>query len=462
MSIDYGIEWAYGEFRIARLKGSSVVESWKSPQPVTDLNSLSAAMREACNHLDISRGGSVAIAYEDDLHKHEFLEVPPLSRSDMRKFVARHVDNDKPFDDPATFRYHTVSHGEKQQDGILLHLMPRYIVDAVTRICEDFYLTPKLMVPLTEIMSEYVRSMSRKDDDSLLLIALFDDRTQMVISSAHGDILFVRELTYPWSEATEHRLATDINRTIGFAKQRIGTRVGGAWLIGELATRAKSSLSPLIETSLGQDAATTVPEFWMTQVAALPLRIESNFIPTLARSSISYKTFLRTAVTMVGITAVGAALFSATVEYTIYSRLNDQYSIAIEIDAMRDELARKNAEIESMQNQKSTLDLLNVDAFNLPALFLSHLGDLVPADLVLTEATVSRSNEGWEIGLQGRTGLSLQKVAPMLNQLQSNLTDDPWHAMITMSWEETWMRQLDAGSATSDGDIGFEIQGRFQ
>jgi hypothetical protein len=462
VSIDYGIEWAYGEFRIARLKGKTVVESWKSPRPVTDLDSLSAAMREACDHLDISRGGSVAIAYEDDLHKHEFLEVPPLSRSDMRKFVARHVDNNKPFDDPATFRYHSISRGDKKQDGVLLHLMPRYVVDAVIRICEDFYLTPKLMVPLTEIMSEYVRSMHSDDDQSLLLIALFDDRTQMVISSASGDILFVRELTYPWSEATEQRLVTDINRTIGFAKQRIGTRIGGAWLIGELATSAKASLCTQIETSLDQDAATKVPEFWMTQVAALPLRLESNFVPTLARSSISYKTFMRTAVAMVGVTAVGAVAFAATVEYTIVNHLNDQAQIERDIETMRTELARKNAQIESMQNQKSTLDLLNVDAFNLPALFLSHLGDLVPPDLVLTKAAVTRSGEGWDISLQGRTTLSLQRVAPELATLQFNLTDDPWHAIITRSWEETWIRQLDAGSATSDGEIGFEIEGRFQ
>ncbi|MFK8014043.1 MAG: hypothetical protein AB8G17_01210 [Gammaproteobacteria bacterium] len=462
MSIDYGIEWAYGEFRIARLKGTEVVESWKSPSPVTDLASLSAAMQEACHHLDISRGGSVAIAYEDDLHTHEFLELPPLSRTDLRKFIARHVEQDKPFPQPGTFRYHGVSHGKNGKDGVLLHLMPLYIVEAVIRICEDFYLTPKLLVPLTEIISEYVRGMARTDEDSLLLIALFDDRTQMVVSSPNGDILFVRELSYPWSEANEQRLATDINRTIGYAKQRIGTKISGAWLIGELATAARSTLAGVIETSLDQDAATAVPEFWMTQVAALPLGLESNFIPTLARSSISYKTFMRTAVTICGLTAVTSLAFAGFVEYSIVSHVRDRQSIAHEIASMRTELGVKDTQIEAMKAQKSTLDLLNVDAFNLPALFLSHLGDLVPASLVLTTAEVARIDDGWELALTGTSALSLRELAPELVALQAGITGDPWHARVTVSWEEAWMRQLDVGSAVSEGDIGFEIKGRLQ
>ncbi|MEM9056448.1 MAG: hypothetical protein AAGD86_03165 [Pseudomonadota bacterium] len=462
MSIDYGIEWAYGEFRIARLKGGRVVESWKSPTPVTGLASLSQAMQEACHHIDITRGGSVAIAYEDDLHTHDFLELPPMSAKDLRKYIARHVDNDKPFEEPASFRHHAVSRGENRNDGVLLHLMPRYIVEAVIRICEDFYLTPKLLVPLTEIMSEYVRGKQRSDDDSLLLIALFDDRTQMVIASARGDILFVRELSYPWNVGNEQRLTMDINRTIGYARQRIGTRIGGAWLIGELATAARSSLETNIETSVGQDAETAAPEFWMTEVAALPLRLESNFIPTLARSSFSYRTFMRTAIGMCVALWLGALGFFATVEYNIATRLRDRQSVLEDIERMEALLSRKNAEIEAMQNQKNTLDLLNVDAFNFPALFLSHLGNLVPDGLVLREAAVKRSESGWDIALLGESSLSLPEVAPRLMALQDNLVDDPWHATITTSWEDAWMQQLDNGSAVSDGSVGFEIRGRFQ
>lgn len=466
MSIDYGIEWAYGEFRIARLKGDRVVESWKSPRSVTDLASLTCAMQEACDHIDVTRGGSVAIAYEDDLHTHEFLEVPPMSRKDLRKYVERHVTSGKPFDGPATFRFHSVKKQErsssKSQDGILLHLMPSNIVDAVIRICEDFNLTPKLLVPLTEIMSEYVRAKNRTNDAALLLIALFDDRTQMVIASSEGDILFVRELTYPWNAANEQRLATDINRTVGYARQRIGAQIGGAWLLGELASAARDSLEDLIETSLDHDAEATAAEFWMTEVATLPLRLESNFIPTLARSSFSYRTFLRTAVVTCGATWLAAVTFAATVEYNIARHLRDRQSVLLDIERMQEQLVQKDAEIEAMQKQKSTLDLLNVDAFNFPALFLSHLGDLVPDGLVLDSAEVGRLEDGWSIALAGTSDLSLAKVAPQLVTLQDNLTGDPWHARITASWEEAWMQQLDNGSAVANGEVGFEIRGSFQ
>ncbi|MEM6640997.1 MAG: hypothetical protein AAF610_13975 [Pseudomonadota bacterium] len=462
MSTDYGIEWAYGEFRIARLKGGAVVESWTSPEPVTDLASLNHAMQEACHHIDVTRGGTVAIAYEDDQHTHDFLELPPMSKSDLRKFVGRHVEKEKPFDGPATFRYHSLVESKNRQSGVLLHLLPSHIVEAVMRICEDYYLTPKLLVPLTEVMAEYVRAKQREEDDALLLIALFQDRTQMVIASSSGDVLFVRELSYAWSTANEQRLVTDINRTIGYARQRIGTRIGGAWLLGSLASDARAEFGKKIDTTLSHDSDTAKPDFWMLQVASLPARLDSNFIPVMARSVLSHRTALRTAVGMAAVTWVAAIGFSAVVEFHIRKHLNDRDSVTADIARIEQELAAKDAQIASINQQEDQLSALNVDAFNLPALFLSHLGDLVPEGLLLRAANVTQTDDGWEISLNGESDLSLPEVAPQLMALQIMLQESPWNARITKSWEESWMQQLDSGSAVADGAVGFDIEGRFE
>ncbi len=462
MSIDYGIEWAYGEFRIAKLKGKEVVDSWKSPTPVTDLNSLSAAMYEACHHVDISRGGTVAIAYEDDLHTHEFLEIPPLTPKDLKKYLARHVAMDKPFEGEASWRHHPVSRGGAV-DGVLLHLMPKKIVDAVIRICEEFYLKPRLLVPLTEIMSEYVPSLEAKDDDeAILLIALFDDRTQMLVSSNTGEILFVRELSYPWTEHTVDRLAMDINRTIGYAKQRIGGSISNAWLIGDHVDEALADLSDKIQVDVNFDPLAATPCFWMVQVAQLPQALASNFIPVLARRSITAKTFLRGAVMMSAITAVSALAIGTVIEYNIYRHRTDGDELRNHISIMNEELLHLQSEVELMNIEKTKLDLLNVDAFNLPALFLSHLGDLVPDGLVLSKAEVSRTQTSWEIAITGTSVVSLGEVAPLLSELQRVLGSDPWNTEITVSWEDAWMKQLQQGRAAQSGNIGFEIRGRFQ
>ena len=88
----FGIEWIYGEFLISRFAGGRVAERWQAPYPVTDLKSLGRAMHDASQHIDLPRGGDVAIAYEDDLHTHEFVEVPPLRKRDLEKHLALRVE----------------------------------------------------------------------------------------------------------------------------------------------------------------------------------------------------------------------------------------------------------------------------------------------------------------------------------------------------------------------------------
>lgn len=462
MSIDYGIEWAYGEFRIARLKGKNVLESWKSPTPVTDLGSLSAAMYEACHHVDISRGGTVAIAYEDDLHTHEFLEIPPLSSKDLHKYLSRHVESNKPFEGEAAWRYHAVKRGSGV-DGVLLHLMPREIVNAVIRICGEFYLKPKLLVPLTEVMSEYVPVLNVPDEDkAILLIALFDERTQMLVSSRSGEILFVRELSYPWNETTSNRLAMDVSRTIGYVKQRIGGGISNAWLIGDQVEDALTDLSEKIDVNVSLDPAAGAPSFWMVQVAQLPQRISSNFIPVLARHSITSKTFIRGSIMMSVITAISALAIGMLVEYNIFQNRTDGKRLQSQINARHQELFHLENEVKRMDVEKTKLDILNVDAFNLPAIFLSHLGDLVPDGLMLTKAEVTRTSTTWEITIAGSSLVSLADVAPLLAEFENTLSSSPWNTEITLSWEQAWMKQLEQGRAAQSGDIGFEIKGRFR
>ncbi|MEO0574253.1 MAG: hypothetical protein AAF004_02235 [Pseudomonadota bacterium] len=460
MSIDYGIEWAYGEFRIAKLRAGAVVESWKSPTPVTDLHSLSAAMHEAAHHVDISKGGSVAIAYEDDLHTHEFLEIPPLKKRDLHKFLQRHVENDKPFEGRAAWRAHPVSRGGV--NGVLLHLMPKDILDAVMRICEELYLTPKLLVPLTEIMSEFVPALEVENERALLLIALFDDRTQMLISSDDGEILFVRELSYPWTPQNNGRLVLDINRTIGYARQRIGGNIRQASLLGERASQAEKVLNEKVDAEISFDERASEPEFWMRQVAALPQGLSSNFIPLMARRSISAKTLVRTGLLMSAVTAVAAIAVAVFVEVTILSHRFDSQAIEAQMAAKTDALDQLNAEVALMEIEANKLDILNVDAFNLPALFLSHLGDMVPPGLVLTDAAVTHDSQDWVVTLRGRSVVPLGELAPLLAQLQTRMTDEPWNAIITVSWEQAWMQQLQQGKASQSGDVGFEIVGSLR
>lgn len=460
MSIEFAIEWAYGEFHIARLRGNEIAASWKSPTPVNDLSDLQQAMSAAAGVVDLGRGGSVAIAYEDDLHTHEFLELPSMSRRDRTRFLQRYVDNNKPFKGRAAWRAHPVR--RNKVNGVLLHLMPHGIIDALMRVCSDFYLVPKLLVPLTEIMSRFVPTLETETDGALLLVALFDNRTQMLIANEEGEILFVRELSYPWTAEAHGRLVVDINRTIGYAKQRIGGAINEAWVLGDEAKAVSQSLTDRIDATIGFDARTAEPDFWMRQVAALPLSLHSNFIPRLARSSITGKTMARAGMLMTAVFVVATLAVVGAVETAIWSDRTDVQMLMQRIEQRREDIAALERDVARMDAEARKLDILNLDAFNLPGLFLSRLADLVPEGLVVTEVEIAKANVGWSLAIRGHSTVSLGDIAPLLSALENNLTAPPWNGAIAQSWESAWMQQLEQGMAAGDGHVGFEIKGAFQ
>ncbi|MEL7311135.1 MAG: hypothetical protein AAFN07_06470 [Pseudomonadota bacterium] len=460
MSIEFAIEWAYGEFRIARMRGADVVESWKSPVAVNDLNDLAAALAAAAEVVELGRGGSVAIAYEDDLHTHEFLELPPMSRRDRTRYLQRYVDNNKPFDGPAAWRAHPVK--RNKVNGVLLHLMPKYICDGLMRVCAEFYLVPKLLVPLTEIMSRFIPSLERDDEDAILLLALFDNRTQMLISDANGEILFVRELSYPWTAETNGRLVLDINRTIGYSKQRIGGMISQAWVLGPNAAEVTDALDERIDAKVQYNADAAKPAFWMQQVVSLPVSLHSNFVSLLARGSVSGKTVVRAGLLVTAILMMATIGVATSVEYAIWKHRPDVDSLSVEIERRERQIETLQSDVDRMDAEARKLDILNLDAFNLPGLFLSRLWEIVPEGLVVTEVKIARSASVWHVDLEGRSTETLGAIAPLLVQLEDNLSGAPWNGEIVQSWEAAWMQQLEQGLAANGSEVGFQIRGQLR
>ena len=461
MSAHYAMQWIYGDFRIARFAQGKVAESWRSPANVSDLASLSEAMREASFHIDLSRGGHIAITYEDDLHTHEFLELPKLNRKEREKYLKRRVDQEKPFDGPAAWSYHGADRGNGIE-GVILHLMPKHVVDAVLRICGEYYLAPKRLVPLTEVISEHVVEHDEPEGAHILSIALFATRTQMLASKANGEVLFVRELSYAWNEASKERLIVDVNRTLGYVKQRVGGGVDKAWLMGEPAGDAAAGISAGISVPLQVDEKATHPDYWMIEVSELPTKLDSNFIPVLARRSINSKALVRVGVVIAAVLAIATVAISVSIESLIHLNDVDPQAYLDEIFAMEGEKLQLEGQLRRVDSAQNRLEQLSADAFNLPALFLSHLGNLVPVGTVLTKVEVNRIESAWEVILRGRSEFSLADSVPLLQQLEAQLMVGPWNTTIVQSWDVVWMEQLRTGQAAAQADIGFEIRGQFR
>jgi hypothetical protein len=109
------------------------VEHWVSPHPVEDLADFNVALVQASASLGMQTGGDIAITYGSDEHAHVFLDLPPMPQRDLEQYPQRRVDQEKSFADLAVWSYRQVKHDDGSI-GVLLHLMPKNILDAVLRI----------------------------------------------------------------------------------------------------------------------------------------------------------------------------------------------------------------------------------------------------------------------------------------------------------------------------------------
>jgi len=454
----FSISWIYGEFRIARMQRGFTLERWTAPFAVHNLQSLNQALVGASEHMDLSRGGDLTITYEDDLHTHSFFDVPYMSKKDLEKSLLRKVEQDKPFEEKAAWCYHEAKHNE-DEEGILLHIMPQHIVDAIIRLCQEFYLTPRQLVPLTEVVSSVVQTYQAEEKDILVVTALFNERTEILITAGDGEVLFVRELPYSGFEEDPQRLITDINRTIRYSKQKYRRAVNNIWLIGEKTEQIIEAIDSEIEGNLNFDPNGLDPFYWAGEVARLEGQLSANFIPLLAQKRINRTLFYRAALIALPIIMLAAIASVATVEYALAKQASKTDQISTDIETLSSEIDRIENLIFRGEQSEQKLQLLQGSAHNLPALFVNHLGDIVPAGITLTLVRVRNISNEWRIEIQGKSDFDLNATATVLQRFESNLTQSPWNISITKSWKSSWYGQLEAGAASSNGQLGFEIEG---
>lgn len=454
----YAISWLYGEFRIARLHQDRVEEEWESPKLVISQADLVRALDEAASNIDLSRRGDVTVVHENDQHTHDYLEIPSMKKRDLEKYLLRRVENDKSFDGPAAWCYHEVKHrGGKQ--GVLLHLLPKKLVDDTVAACTAVGLAPKSYVPLTEIVSKYLPTTDVSAEKLLVVVACFEERTEIILTLADGDVLFVRELNYGQSERSVERLVVDVNRTIRYARQQLSRGVDAAWIMGRMNEDAAATLSTGIEIPVRFDEDASDPNFWARWATGLSGKLSANFISVFTQKNMTGDVFRR-----IGVFATAAVVVIASILTLISSGLVAHQTDLVTKISMRstdiqDSIEGLRSTLESGRDKQSHLQRLRMISRNLPSLLMLHLSQLTPVEITLTNVDIAQSPDGWKVNLQGLVVGDLRQGARLLARFEQRLEQPPWQMDITQNFTETWMQQFEQGKLQSSGELGFQIAG---
>ena len=461
MSAHFGISWIYEEFHAVRMSHGKCVTEWRSPKPVSDLHEFAVSLNAAYRALDMRRGGDVAIAYESDEHAHTFLDLPPMSERDMEKYLSRRVLQEKSFEAAPAWSYRSHA-GNGHGRSVLLHVMPASIRDAIMRICEENHIIPRRLLPLTDVMAQHVVRDGHKHEENALLIALFKSRIEMVVINAAGDPLFVRELGFHWNAGEMERLRTDIERTLLFARQRLSSPIGVVSLMGGDAIEAAEHLQPHFDITLKPDEESLEASFWAAEVNRLPKNTRTNFIPRSMQRAITSRQLVTTSKRMAITASVVAFAVMLSVEYFVFRYSDADHLMVNRIDDLEAEHLRLDGERDTLVQLRGQLALLQPPEHVLPLVFMQRLGDLLPENMLLHRAELTRAETGWSFALQGTNQPTLSTTAGNLQQLAVRLSDSPWYAQVSDSWQDAWLQQLRNGQAANDELVRFHLEGELQ
>ena len=456
MSTRYTISWIYEDFRICQYNRNKLISSWHAPFPVMNLEDFDRCFIEASKEMKLKNGAEVSIAFESDLHSHSFLELPPMSKKDLEQYLARNIDKEKNFSDEAAWSYRSTERGSKGE-GVLVHIMPKKMLQNIIRVCEKHKLEPRKILPLTEIMAQHIPRLPSKDEGVIILVALFNHHVEIVVADGFGESYFVRELNIDWSQSDLSRLKLDIERTLLYSKQQFDN-ASHIWIMGVGSTEIAETLNESFKVPVEADPNSNDENFWASEINFLPIKLSSNFVPHSLQSSFTRRAAIKRgkfAAAASVLLALGSSILTESI------KLDGNHQLQQQVSELEHQYQELEIEYQNKSKTEEQLALLLSDPEPIPAWLLYELGNIIPDSMHLSRAEIIRASNHWRLLLEGASNPTLASSATDLGLLAQRLSSPPWNIKVSPSWKQDWLEKLRQGKANDDGLLAFRMEGQF-
>ncbi|MDT0595476.1 hypothetical protein [Glaciecola petra] len=456
ISAKYGISWIYDECVISKFVRNKLVDSWSSDSAINTFEDLETCLVQAKKHFKISNYSKVSVVFSSEELTHTFVEMPPMSKQNTKRYLARNIDKEKSFTDEAEWSYNKVSKGAFTE-GALVNIMPRQTYKKIIDVCYKHKLEVVKIVPFTEIMGQRVSKLNDDENGITVVVSVFKHRIEIAVLNALGEIFFVRDLSIEWDRFQPERLKLDIERTLLYTKQQNAV-ASQIVIMGIRAFEVAAFLEKDFKIPVQADELSTEVSFWAHQVQSISTRSTNNFIRSSIIATLTQKSVLNvgawTAIASVFI-AVAVTLAIKSMQLEGSTHLQNQLSnIELELESLQ----RQYSEIEK-QNQ--LIERLLEQPEPIPAWFLYNLSNQVPNSMVLSLAAIELNDKAWKFVLEGANKPTLSSSIHQLQALEGELISPPWNATVNPSWRTVWLENLKQGKAYDNGAIAFTMEGHL-
>lgn len=388
-----------------------------------------------------------------------------MKPADLRLYLKGVVEELKPWKGETSWRYRTTQEARGKL-GVLVDIWPKEFVDEVIAVCRTLDLSPMQLTPLSSIFVEQVRSLPLENSDVVLLVTLMSDKIVLLVAKGDGTPLFERFLS-PTRDGVDpsERIGREITRSILFCAQQFGINVSQVWMVGMASNVSASSVQPFTGTTILQSPMNPDPSYWIWVSLSLPVQSLSNFTSYEMRLAPLRQMCMKvTAAAVLGFLLLGVGLTSF-----FQGRLVREQEQAVALASESIDLL-KEKEIWSQRVQELTAQetkaqrIIGDRPHPLPGWMLGYLGNVLPSDLTLREAKITRKANEWKLELTGMAPGDLVSGSQTLTTLEERLKDGPYHVEFLEDWRSAWIQEVSglAQQEFSAWPRKFSMLGRIQ
>ncbi|MBF0170459.1 MAG: hypothetical protein HQK87_05130 [Nitrospinae bacterium] len=347
----------HGHFKAVHFLRGVVKGVYHHPDPVANLDDISHALDRALA-VTAFKGKLVTFLYEGEAMDHSFVTTPPMEAKDLRLFLARKAEQEKPFEGKAAFSFTTTA-SPKGGHIVLLTIAPKAFVDGLTELCRARGLFIQKLIPASAVMGHLMSQMGYARETVIGVVAEVGGRLSLLVGKGDGSLMFDRHFNYDWRQTKEaERIGREIERSLLFAKQQFGQAPEAVIFIGDYTDEFSERMKSLITLPVVIGQHQTYEHYWLTEARQIKRIHPSNLIPASVRSESTRHALTKVVTVLVALFWIGALGSAALVEVILAATVRGAENQGSELARLQEEKERWQGAREELARRKEIVDLI--------------------------------------------------------------------------------------------------------
>ncbi len=430
-----------GRLRALSIVKDTIGTAWECPGRIHSPETIHQAIKAAIQHTEFP-GNHIAFLADDSRFKSHTLQLPPMPSSDLLPLLQRTVQQEKTWEGTAAWRYR-VGLEARGKRTIHLEIWPQDFVDHITRICEELGLYLRQLAPLSALSESQLSGLPVEPGEGSLLITQLEGRITFVAGKDDGSLLWTRHL-YPsqdWVPLGE-RVATEANRTTMFLTQQTNLTFSTIWFLGDEGSLSIEEIQSHIPTPILPCPVFPDWKYWLWVGATLPTDHPSNFTPKAVLRAPWEHSMSKGTVVMIVMFLLLSVSTTGIIEGFLWKNKKVVKEVAAKNMELRLEEGRWGSQLVALREQQQwSASIVQPSRISVESAFLGYLGNVVPSEIILQKAGVTRTGNGWTLELTGMTANSLSRTLQQLDHLAQRLTQGPFHINLEKEWRDQLLTQ---------------------